>query len=58
MTGVSSERRRRAKLFSDLRLPAGSVAGTIPLAVSRILYLQAVEQAEANVIQLKIGAVR
>jgi len=51
MTGVSSEKAPR-KPFS------GYVASTMPLAVSRISYLRAVEQPEANVIRLKIGAGR
>jgi hypothetical protein len=37
MTGVSSEKAPR-KLFSGLRLRAGSVASTMPLAVLRIFY--------------------
>jgi len=50
------------KLFSGLRLPGGTVASSIPLAVSRdgsrIFWAQAIEQPESNVIHIKIGAVK
>jgi hypothetical protein len=50
------------KLFSGLRLPAGSVSNSVPLAVSsdgsRIFWLQALEQPESNVIHVRTGAVK
>jgi hypothetical protein len=50
------------KLFSGLRLPGGTVASSIPLAVSRdgarIFWAQGIEQPESNVIHIKTGAVR
>jgi hypothetical protein len=50
------------KLFSGLRMPAGAIASSLPLAVShngsRIFWPQRVEQADSNVIYVKIGAVK
>ena len=50
------------KLFSGLRIPAGSIAGDTPLAISRdgsrIFWLQGVEQPESNIIHVKTGWIK
>jgi serine/threonine protein kinase len=50
------------KLFSGLHFPAGGVGSSLPLAVShdgsRIFWVQGMEQADPNVIHVKIGAVK
>lgn len=50
------------KLFSGLRMPGGAVDSSVPLAVardgSRIFWLQEVEHPDANLIHVRIGAVK